>query len=79
MTEREFIDKYKLNLKRQQHEDLFIALDTLYLEFTLEQAVEMVIDYFRNADNIFDEYWASKDDISNMIKSLNFVDKAEEK
>lgn len=47
MTYKEFINKYHLNYEN------IVTLDDLYLNYTLEQALEIINEYFKHADEIF--------------------------
>jgi len=56
MTTKEFSNKYNLPLDIINYKfDLFSMLDYLYIAFTKEQLIEMISDYYDNADQIYND------------------------
>lgn len=51
MTAKEFKEKY--GIKDNDFKLITHVLDKLYLEFTEPQILNMVMDYMRNADDIY--------------------------
>ena len=80
MTKDEFIEKYNLKFDNKLDELLFISyLDKLYLEFTREQAIAIVADFYDNADNIFNDMKEQIGQrIEELIDELQSVDKKNE-
>ena len=52
MNFEEFCEKYNLNAELLDDLSLIDVLDELYLNYTEEQLVRMVMDYYENADEI---------------------------
>lgn len=56
MTKQEFYEKFNLKFQDLIEECAFlVGLDKLYLEFTKEQAVEIVQFFYDNADDIYND------------------------
>lgn len=56
MTYQEFIDKYNLKFLNKKDAILFFSmLDDFYLHFTKEQVLEIIGDFYDNADDIFND------------------------
>ena len=54
MTNKEFLEKYPIKFDNFLEELVFFELmDKLYLEFTKEQILELMNDFYINADDIF--------------------------
>ena len=68
MTEAEFFEKYKIHFESEiDRYYFFIALDTLYLQFTREQALEIVGCYYDHADDITNDI---QERMKNSFKNL---------
>lgn len=55
MTKQDFIDKCGLTFTNIDQQSFFRILDDLYLNFTKEQVINIVSDYYDNADDIFND------------------------
>ena len=56
MTKKEFYDKFNLKFEDLIEEYAFLGgLDKLYLEFTKEQALQIVEFFYDNADDIYND------------------------
>lgn len=56
MTKKEFYDKFNLKFQDLIEEYAFLGgLDKLYLEFTKEQALQIVEFFYDNADDIYND------------------------
>ena len=57
MTKQDFYDKFGLKFKGDilAEYSFLSALDKLYLEFTLDQALAIVMYYYENADDIYND------------------------
>ncbi len=56
MTKDEFFEKYKIHFENPIEEmTFFLALDNLYVQFPKERVLEIVNDYYDNADDLFEE------------------------
>lgn len=56
MTQKEFEEKYGLKFKDSIDEALFFSvLDDLYLKFPKEQVIDIIIAFYDNADEIFND------------------------
>lgn len=56
MTKQEFYDKFHIKFKDMIEEYAFIGgLDKLYLEFTREQAHQILDSFLDNADDIYND------------------------
>lgn len=49
MTEKEFLNKYHL----KDSTTAIAVLDDIYLRFTRDQALELMLDFYTNADEIY--------------------------
>ena len=60
MNRQDFYDKFGLKFRDIIEEYAFLsALDKLYLEFTPEQALEVVAFFYANADDIYNDAQAA--------------------
>ena len=66
MAKKDFYKKHGINFKDAMEEYIFLgAMDKLYLEFTKEQVLELVSDFYDHADDIFNE---AKEEAEEIIK-----------
>lgn len=81
MTKQEFYDMFHLKFNDIIEEYAFIGgLDKLYLEFTREQAHQIVNVFFNNADDIYnDAKEAAEQHIKEVAQQLRDLFKEEEK
>ena len=64
MTKKEFYDKFGLKFQDLIEEYAFLSgLDKLYLEFTKEQALQIVEFFYDNADDIYNDAQAAAEQI----------------
>lgn len=57
MTKEEFFQKYKIHFEDTISEMSFLmSLDNLYVQFPKEQVLQIVSDFYDNADEIFNSY-----------------------
>lgn len=79
MTKQEFYDMFHLKFYDMIEEYAFIgSLDKLYLEFTREQAHQIVNVFFNNADDIYnDAKEAAEQHIKEVLRDL-FKEEEEE-
>lgn len=80
MTKQEFYDMFHLKFNDMIEEYAFIgSLDKLYLEFTREQAHQIVDVFFNNADDIYnDAKEAAEQHIKEVTQRLRDLFKEEE-
>ena len=85
MTKKEFYDIFGLKFRDLIEEYAFLsALDKLYLEFTPEQALEVITVFYANADDIYNDAQAAaeqymKETAEKLRKLFNGEDKEEDK
>lgn len=66
MSKKDFYEKHGIHFKDTIEEYVFLgAMDKLYLEFTEEQVVEIVRDFYHQADDIFNE---AKEEAEKIVK-----------
>ena len=71
MTKKEFLEKYPIKFDNFLEELVFFELmDKLYLEFTKEQILELMNDFYINADNIFNSIKEEKEQALDTLKEL---------
>lgn len=71
MTKKEFLEKYPIKFDNFLEELVFFELmDKLYLEFTKEQILELMNDFYTNADDIFNSIKEEKEQAVNTLKEL---------
>lgn len=71
MTKKEFLEKYPIKFDNLLEELVFFELmDKLYLEFTKEQILELMNDFYINADDIFNSIKEEKEQAVNTLKEL---------
>lgn len=71
MTKKEFLEKYPIKFDNFLEELVFFELmDKLYLEFTKEQILELMNDFYINADDIFNSIKEEKEQAINTLKEL---------
>ena len=72
MTKKEFYDKFNLKFEDLIEEYAFLGgLDKLYLEFTKEQALQIVEFFYDNADDIYnDAQKAAEEYIKESVEKL---------
>lgn len=71
MTKKEFLEKYPIKFDNFLEELVFFELmDKLYLEFTKEQILELMSDFYINADDIFNSIKEEKEQASDTLKEL---------
>ena len=71
MTKKEFLEKYPIKFDNFLEELVFFELmDKLYLEFTKEQVLELMNDFYINADDIFNSIKEEKEEAINTLKEL---------
>ena len=71
MTKKEFLEKYPIKFDNFLEELVFFELmDKLYLEFTKEQVLELMNDFYINADDIFNSIKEEKEEAVNTLKEL---------
>ncbi len=71
MTKKEFLEKYPIKFDNFLEELVFFELmDKLYLEFTKEQILELMNDFYTNADDIFNSIKEEKEQAINTLKEL---------
>ena len=71
MTKEEFLEKYPIKFDNFLEELVFFELmDKLYLEFTKEQVLELMNDFYINADDIFNSIKKEKEEAVNTLKEL---------
>ena len=71
MTKKEFLEKYPIKFDSFLEELVFFELmDKLYLEFTKEQILELMNDFYINADDIFNSIKEEKEEAINTLKEL---------
>ena len=71
MTKKEFLEKYPIKFDNFLEELVFFELmDKLYLEFTREQALELMNDFYVNADGIFNSIKEEKEQALDTLKEL---------
>ena len=75
MTKKEFYDKFNLKFEDLIEEYAFLGgLDKLYLEFTKEQALQIVEFFYDNADDIYnDAQKAAEEYIKDSVEKLEKV------
>ena len=71
MTKKEFLEKYHIKFDNLLEELVFFELmDKLYLEFTKEQILELMNDFYINADDIFNSIKEEKEQALDTLKEL---------
>ena len=71
MTKKEFLEKYPIKFDNFLEELVFFELmDKLYLEFTKEQVLELMNDFYINADDIFNSIKEEREQAINTLKEL---------
>ena len=66
MAKKDFYEKHGIHFKDTMEEYIFLgAMDKLYLEFTKEQVLELVSDFYDHADDIFNE---AKEEAAEIVK-----------
>lgn len=71
MTKKEFLEKYPIKFDNFLEELVFFELmDKLYLEFTKEQILELMNDFYINADDIFNSIKEEKEQALDTLKEL---------
>ena len=71
MTKKEFLEKYPIKFDSFLEELVFFELmDKLYLEFTKEQILELMNDFYINADDIFNSIKEEKEQALDTLKEL---------
>lgn len=71
MTKKEFLEKYPIKFDNFLEELVFFELmDKLYLEFTKEQIIELINDFYINADDIFNSIKEEKEQALDTLKEL---------
>ena len=71
MTKKEFLEKYPIKFDNLLEELVFFELmDKLYLEFTKEQILELMNDFYMNADDIFNSIKEEKEQALDTLKEL---------
>jgi len=71
MTKKEFLEKYPIKFENFLEEIVFFELmDKLYLEFTREQVLELMNDFYINADGIFNSIKEEKEQALDTLKEL---------
>ena len=71
MTKEEFLEKYPIKFDNFLEELVFFELmDKLYLEFTKEQVLELMNDFYINADDIFNSIKEEKEEAVSTLKEL---------
>ena len=71
MTKKEFLEQYPIKFDNFLEELVFFELmDKLYLEFTKEQIIELMNDFYINADDIFNSIKEEKEEAVNTLKEL---------
>ena len=87
MTKKEFYEKFGLKFNDLIEEYAFLGgLDKLYLEFTRDQALEIVDFFYQNADDIYNDAQAeaekhikeSKEKLKQLFESFNEKDEEED-
>ena len=54
----EFRKKWGAVMSRSDYPEFFMSImDDIYLDCTKEQAIELITDYYDNADTLFNEFW----------------------
>lgn len=78
MNKEEFKAKFGLKFRNESEEIIFFSvLDDLYLKFTRNQAADLVLTFYDNADDIFNEINAAIEKAFQKVNSLieDFFDK----
>lgn len=71
MTKKEFLEKYPIKFDNFLEELVFFELmDKLYLEFTKEQVLELMNDFYANADDIFNSIKEEREQALDTLKEL---------
>ena len=71
MTKKEFLEKYPIKFDNFLEELVFFELmDKLYLEFTKEQVLELMNDFYINADDIFNSIKEEREQALDTLKEL---------
>lgn len=54
----EFRKKWGAVMSRSDYPEFFMSImDDIYIDCTKEQAIELITDYYDNADTLFNEFW----------------------
>lgn len=58
MNLNEFQKKWGAVMSRSDYPEFFMSImDDIYIDCTKEQAIELITDYYDNADTLFNEFW----------------------
>lgn len=58
MNLNEFKKKWGAVMSRSDYPEFFMSImDDIYIDCTKEQAIELITDYYDNADTLFNEFW----------------------
>ena len=58
MNLQEFKKKWGAVMSRSDYPEFFMSImDDIYIDCTKEQAIELITDYYDNADTLFNEFW----------------------
>ena len=83
MAKKDFYEKHGIKFKDVMEEYVFLgAMDKLYLEFTKEQVLELVSDFYDQADDIFNEVKEEaekivKESTEKLMKAFNDLEELE--
>lgn len=71
MTKKEFLEKYPIKFDNFLEELVFFELlDKVYVDFTAQQAVELMADFYANADSIFNSIKEEKEEAIEKVREL---------
>lgn len=82
MTIKEFCEKHNIDFDGNTLEQMlfFTSLDKLYLEFTPEQAIEILKDFYVCADDIYNEMaQIAQENVNKLMRLFGEEPKDEEK
>lgn len=58
MNLQEFKKKWGAVMSRSDYPEFFMSImDDIYIDCTKEQAIELITDYYDNADTLYNEFW----------------------
>lgn len=58
MNLQEFKKKWGAVMSRSDYPEFFMSImDDIYIDCTKEQALELITDYYDNADTLYNEFW----------------------
>ena len=58
MNLQEFKKKWGAVISRSDYPEFFMSImDDIYIDCTKEQAIELITDYYDNADTLYNEFW----------------------